>query len=124
MKNSKLSIVAIVIFALTSIVSKAQDSPKLSDSKKQEMVEQMKLAQEKLKLSEDQKIKFKEISKNYAEKMKSLRATDEQRKAKLKQLKSIQEAKNRMKSDMERMGFTNEEISLYKAYKDLEKEVE
>ena len=38
--------------------------------------------------------------------------------------KFIQEAKNRMKSDMERMGFTNEEISLYKAYKDLEKEVE
>ena len=94
MKNSKLSIAAIVIFALTSIVSKAQNLSGISDSKNQEMVEQMKLAQQKLQLSEEQKIKFKEISRNYAEKMKSLRDSKEQRLAKLKQLKSIQMAKD------------------------------
>ena len=94
MKNSKLSILAVVIFALTSVVSKAQNYSKISDEKKQETVEQLKLAQEKLQLSDEQKIKFKEVSKKYAEKMKSLRDTDEQRMAKLKELKSIQSEKD------------------------------
>lgn len=54
---------------------------------------------------------------------------DEEYKKKLKEYahevrKAIEEAKNRMKSEMERMGFSEREMRLYQAYKELEKEVE
>ncbi len=54
---------------------------------------------------------------------------DEEYKKKLREYahevrKAIEEAKSRIKSEMERMGFSEKEIKLYKAYKELEKEVE
>lgn len=53
---------------------------------------------------------------------------DEEYKKKLKEYahevrKAIEEAKNRVKSEMDRMGFSEREMALYQAYKDLEKEV-
>jgi Spy/CpxP family protein refolding chaperone len=94
MKNSKMLVVAVVLFSLISSVSRAQDFEKKMEERKKEMVENMKMAQEKLKLTDEQKEKFKEISKKYAEKVNALRDTKEERRAKLKEAKSIQDEKD------------------------------
>lgn len=63
----------------------------------------------------DQKLRESLLDENYKEKLKQY----------AKVLKDkIDEQKKRMKSEMERFGFKEEELQLYKIYKQLEKEVE
>ncbi len=83
----------VLVIWLVSTVALAQDR-KPTEEQKAEFQKQLAIYLEELDLSEDQKIKFEEISKKYARQMKSLRDSDKGRLAKYKELKSIQKNKN------------------------------
>lgn len=96
MKNLKMNLLKnsiVLVIWLVSTVALAQDR-KPTEEQKAEFQKQLAIYLEELDLSEDQKIKFEEISKKYARQMKSLRDSDKGRLAKYKELKSIQKNKN------------------------------
>lgn len=94
MKNLKFTVALILGFLVVSNSLNAQSKPAISQDRKGEMVEQMKMDKEKLALSPEQEVKFKEISKKYAEKMKSLRADDEVKKEKMEAIQKLKSEKD------------------------------
>lgn len=92
MKNSKLIITGI-IFSL-SIAMNAQDKPKVSDEKKQEMVTKMKENRDRLNLTTEQEAPYKEITKRYALKLQGVKGSTMVRFEKLEKFKELQTQKN------------------------------
>lgn len=89
MKNFKLSLIISFLFALNSNAIIAQET-----DKKEEMIEQLKIAKEQLSLSEKQELSFREITKKYAIKLKEIKNNDSNKQDKMKMLKESRTAKD------------------------------
>ena len=89
MKNLKFSLIIAFLLSINSNTINAQENDKKAD-----VVAEMKIAKEKLALSESQEITFKEITKKYGLKMKAVKDSDEPKRNKFKSMKSIKEDKN------------------------------
>ena len=89
MRNLKLSFLITFLFALNSNNIVAQDN-----NRKEEMIEQMKIAKVRLSLSEQQEFTFREITKKYAAKLKEIKNSDGSKRDKFKKLKEIKEEKD------------------------------
>ncbi len=89
MKNFKLAFIITFLFALHSNKAVAQDN-----NRKEEMIEQMKMAKERLSLSEQQEFTFREITKRHATKLKEIKNSDDSKRDKFKKLKEIKETKD------------------------------
>jgi hypothetical protein len=111
MKNLKITF-AIIVFSLVSNTIVAQEQKLEKEDRKIEMAKQFKIAKEKLALTPDQEIKFKEISLKFGDKIKEIRNSDEDKKTKFKQLKEIKSQK-----DAEMKAFLSE--SQFKTYLEL-----
>lgn len=79
---------------LASNTVNAQDAPKVSQDKRQEIMDQMTKNRERLALREDQKVSFREISKKYAEQLREVRTSSLDRAQKFEKIKEIQTNKN------------------------------
>ena len=62
--------------------------------KKEEMIEQLKMAKEQLSLSEKQELSFREITKKYGIKLKEIKNNDSNKQDKMKMLKESRAAKD------------------------------
>ena len=89
MKNLKFALIITFLLSLNSNVISAQEN-----DKKAEIVAEMKMAKEKLALSDTQEITFKEITKKYGLKMKAIKDSDVDKRDKFKSMKSIRSEKN------------------------------
>ncbi|WP_310555671.1 hypothetical protein [Flavobacterium sp.] len=89
MKNSKFTflIIALLIFFSAEIIAQETD-------KRAEMIAQMKSTIEKLNLSTEQEVKFKEISKTFVMKAKEVKESDQNKRDKFKALKAMKDQKN------------------------------
>jgi cytochrome c556 len=94
MKNLKLSLGMLLFSILASNTVNAQDAPKVSQDKRQEIMDQMTKNRERLALREDQKVSFREISKKYAEQLREVRTSSLDRAQKFEKIKEIQTNKN------------------------------
>jgi hypothetical protein len=110
MKNFKLAFIITFLVVLQSYKAVAQNN-----NRKEEMIEQMKIAKERLSLSEQQEFTFREITKRYAAKLKEIKNSDGSKRDKFKKLKDIKEAK-----DAEMKSFLSEEQ--YNTYLQLQEE--
>ena len=110
MKNLKFVLIITFLLSINSTVIIAQEN-----DKKAQIVAEMKVAKEKLALSETQEITFKEITKKYSLKMKAVKESDATKRDKIKNMKSIREEKN-----AEMKTFLSDEQ--YKAYLELQEE--
>ena len=114
MKNLKITF-AIILFSLVSNSIVAQEQKLEKEDRKVEMAKQFKIDKEKLALTPDQEIKFKEISKKYGDKIKEIRNSDADKKDKFKQMKELKSQK-----DAEMNAFLSE--SQFKTYLELKEE--
>ena len=110
MKNLKFALIITFLFLINSNVMNAQENDKKGD-----VVAEMKIAKEKLALSESQEITFKEITKKYGLKMRALKNSNEPKRSKFKSMKSIKNDKN---AEMKTL-LSDEQ---YKAYIELQEE--
>ena len=93
MKTLKqIFVIAIVMFVSSSVI--AQETT-LNDEQKAKLKAHLQESFEKLNLSEEQKPKFKEITKKYAAQMKTLKTSNKRKFVKLKEFKSIIDSKNK-----------------------------
>lgn len=92
MKNLKI-IYTVALFSLT-VAMNAQDKPKVSDEKKQEMVTKMKENRDRLNLTTEQEAPYKEITKRYALKLQGVKGSTMVRFEKLEKFKELQTQKN------------------------------
>jgi hypothetical protein len=106
---------ALVFFLMIGLTITAQEKSPISDDKKQEIREQMKMDKEKLTLTDAQEVTYKEITKKYGTQLKALRDSGDKRKDKHKKVKEMQEQKN-----VEMKGLLSEEQ--YKTYLELQEE--
>lgn len=93
MKKVKV-IFASLILNLFFITVNAQEKPKFSEEKKQEMVSQMQESQNRLALTNEQQLPFRAITKRYAQKLKDLRGSSLDRQQKMEGLKVLMADKN------------------------------
>lgn len=93
MKSMKLFISVITLIFFTS--SAMTQESKLTDAQKAKFKEHLKESFEKLDLSEEQKQKFKEITKKYALQMKTLKTSGQSKPTKIEEFKSIIGSKNK-----------------------------
>jgi hypothetical protein len=114
MKNLK-TLFTIAFALIISLSINAQEKGTDLKTQKIENKKQLKIAKEKLKLSPEQEVKFKEISKNYKNKIKSIKDSDIDKKDKKQQIKDL-----RSQKDLEMKSFLNE--SQFKTYLDLKEE--
>ncbi len=114
MKNLKITF-AVVLFTLVSSTIIAQEQKPEREDRKVEMAKQFKIAKEKLALTSDQEIKYKEISKKYGDKVKEIRDSKGDKKDKHKQMKELKPLK-----DAEMKAFLSE--SQFKTYLELRDE--
>ena len=110
MKNLKFALIITFLFLINSNVMNAQENDKKGD-----VVAEIKIAKEKLALSESQEITFKEITKKFGLKMRALKNSDEPKRSKFKSMKSIKNDKN---AEMKTL-LSDEQ---YKAYIELQEE--
>jgi lipopolysaccharide export LptBFGC system permease protein LptF len=89
MRNLKLSFIITFLFALNSNNIVAQDN-----IRKEEMIEQMKMAKERLSLSDQQEFTFREITKKYGVKLKEIKNSEGSKRDKFKKLKESKDAKD------------------------------
>lgn len=94
MKNLKFTLAVIIGLAISSNSIQAQTKPAMPEDRKAEMANQLKLDNEKLALSKVQEASYMEISKKYGEKLKALRGNEEERKAKMKEVKDLRDQKD------------------------------
>jgi len=113
-KVLKSSLIVFVVL-LVNATSFAQDR-ELTEQQEQ-VKEQLEIYFEKLDLSEDQKSKFEEITRNYALQMKVLKTSDKSKFAKYKEFKSIKDSKNK---EIETLLSAEQ----YKIYKETQKEMQ
>ncbi len=92
MKNLKI-IYTVALFSLT-VAMNAQDKPNISDEKKQEMVTKMKENRDRLNLTTEQEVPYKEITKRYALKLQGVKGSTMVRFEKLEKFKELQTQKN------------------------------
>ncbi len=98
----------LAVLALTSTTIIAQEK-ELTEAQKTQIETQLEVYFEKLDLSEEQKPKFKEITKKYALQMKTLKSSNKPKFAKYKEFKSIINFKNKeMKAIL-----SNEQYKIY-----------
>lgn len=93
MKHLKTAF-AMLTFTLISNAIVAQETTPSPEEQKVEMAKQFKIAKEKLSLTPDQEIKFKEISKKYASKGKIIKDGEGDKKAKHKLLLELKSQRN------------------------------
>jgi hypothetical protein len=89
MRNLKLSFIITFLFALNSIATVAQDN-----NRKEETIEQLKMAKERLSLSDQQEFTFREINKKFGVKLKEIKNSEGSKRDKFKKLKESKEAKD------------------------------
>ena len=89
MRNLKLSFIITFLFALNSTNIVAQDN-----NRKGEMIEQMKIAKQRLSLSDQQEFTFREITKKYGVKVKEIKNSEGSKREKFKKLKESKDAKD------------------------------
>lgn len=94
MKKLHLILLAATTFFLAAGNLQAQERKVLSEEEREEIVENAKINLEKLALTDGQKPSYKAINQKYAEKLKTLKLSEEDRRTKLKAAKAIQEEKN------------------------------
>lgn len=94
MKKLHLILLAATTFFLAAGNLQAQERKVLSEEEREEIVENAKINLEKLALTDEQKPSYKAINQKYAEKLKTLKLNEEDRRTKLKAAKAIQEEKN------------------------------
>ena len=109
------STLALVFFLMIGLTSTAQEKATVSDVKKQEIREQMKMDKERLALTDAQEVTYKEITKKYGGQLKALRDGSDKKRDKFKKVKEIQEQKN-----AEMKGLLSE--AQYKTYLELQEE--
>jgi hypothetical protein len=109
------STLALVFFLMIGLTSTAQEKATLSDDKKQEIREQMKMDKERLALTDAQEVTYKEITKKYGAQLKTLRDGSDKKRDKFRKVKEIQEQKN-----TEMKGLLSE--AQYKTYLELQEE--
>ncbi len=114
MKNLKITL-AVVLFSLVSNTIFAQEQKLENEDAKVEMAKQFKIAKEKLALTPDQEIKYKEISKKYGDKVKEIRNSAADKSVKFKHIKELKSQK-----DAEMKTFLSE--SQFKTYLELREE--
>lgn len=113
MKTLKqIFVIAIVMFVSSSVI--AQETT-LNDEQKAKLKAHLQESFEKLNLSEEQKPKFKEITKKYAAQMKTLKTSNKRKFVKLKEFKSIIDSKNK---EMKALLSTEQ----YVVYEEMQKE--
>lgn len=110
MKNLKITLFLTILFSINCTLLQAQQN-----DKKAEMIAEMKVAKEKLALSDTQEITFKEVTKKYGLKMKNVKDSDASKRDKFKNIKSLRDEKN-----AEMKTLLSEEQ--YKAYLELQEE--
>ena len=113
MKTLKqIFVIAIVMFVSSSVI--AQETT-LNDEQKAKLKAHLQESFEKLNLSEEQKPKFKEITKKYALQLKNLKNSDKSKSTKEQEFKSIINSKNKeMKALLS--------AEQYKVYEETQKE--
>ncbi len=114
MKNLKITL-AVVLFSLVSTSVVAQERKLEKEETKVENAKHFKITKEKLALTKDEEVKFKEISKKYGDKIKEIRNSDADKSVKFKQLKELKSQK-----DEEMKAFLSE--SQFKTYLELKEE--
>lgn len=114
MKYLKISLF-VVFFSLISNSITAQEQKPSPEERKVEMAKQFQIAKEKLALTPDQEVKFKEISKKYGDKIKDIRDSEGDKKDKHQQMKALKPQK-----DAEMKAFLSE--SQFKTYLELKEE--
>ena len=93
MKTLKqIFVIAIVMFVSSSVI--AQETT-LNDEQKAKLKAHLQESFEKLNLSEEQKPKFKEITKKYVLQIKTLKTSDQSKSKKLQEFRSIIDSKNK-----------------------------
>ncbi|MEO8236072.1 MAG: hypothetical protein ABI549_11705 [Flavobacterium sp.] len=110
MRKFKLAFLITFIFVLNSNNIVAQDN-----NRKDEMVEQIKIAKERLSLSEQQEFTFREITKKYVIKLKEIKNSEGSKREKFKKLKESKDEK-----DAEMKAFLSEEQ--YNTYLQMQEE--
>lgn len=115
MKNLKFTLALIIGLAISSNTIQAQTKPAMPEERKAEMANQLKMDKEKLALTKEQEASYMEISKKYGEKLKSLRGNEEERKAKMKEVKDLRDQK-----DAEMKVLLSEDQ--FKKYKEIQEE--
>jgi hypothetical protein len=105
---------AIALFTAATTV-KAQDRPQLTEEQKQELAAQFQQNKERLALNPEQETPFKDISKKYAQEMKTVKESSDDRRDKFKKFKDIRDRKN-----IEMKGLLSE--SQYKIYLQIQEE--
>ncbi len=114
MKNLKITF-AIIVFSLVSNTIVAQEQKLENEERKIEMAKKYRIAKEKLELTPDQEIKYKEITVKFGDKVKEIKNSDGDKKTKFKQLKELKSQK-----DAEMKAFLSE--SQFKTYLELKEE--
>ena len=110
MKNLKITLIAVLVaFLSNGLVAQEKTDKPTKQERRAEMVEQFKIIKEKLALTPDQEVKFKEISKKYREKAKTIKDVEGDRKEKRKQIMEVKSQK-----DAEMKAFLSE--SQFKTY--------
>lgn len=109
-------ILILVIIALVSTSTVAQKK-EISQEQKAQIENQLKVYEDKLDLTEEQKPKFQEIIKKYGKQMMALKDSDKGRLSKYKELKSISKNRNKEIKPL----LSNEQ---YKIYEDLQEEIQ
>ncbi len=92
MKDLK-TLIAVVSFTVVAGTINAQEAKIDKAPMSLEMKQQIKLARQKLALTPEQEPKFKEISMKYGEKMRAVKNSEGEKKAKLLQMKELKAAK-------------------------------
>lgn len=93
MKKVKV-IFATAIFTAISLNAVAQQKSDVAIEKKQEVAAQFQQNQDRLALSKEQQVPYREITKRYAQKMKDLRGNSLEKSQKLEALQGIISEKN------------------------------
>ena len=107
MKSIKVFISIITLTFFASITT-AQERT-LTDEQKTKIKEHLKESFEKLDLSEEQKLKFKEITKKYVLQMKTLKNSNQSKSKKIQEFKTIIEFKNKEMKEL----LSSEQYNVY-----------
>lgn len=94
MKNVKIIFSMAAVFILSTNTIIAQQKKTMSKEQKEVVQEQSKKNEELLALTEEQKIKYKEITKKYNGKLKALKDSDANKMEKRKTIKKLEDDKN------------------------------
>ena len=94
MKNSKLTLAVVFFFMISFHFTQAQSKTNITEDQKEAITTQLKSDRERLELTKEQEVTFREITKKYMSMIKELNDSDVGKKDKFKKLRDIQNQKN------------------------------